>query len=138
MKVIQKLDIKTIGYISTFEKITKNHPIAFLEKNGQLIFIVKEGTARKTIGPRGSNIKRLSNMLAKSIKVIEYSKDPQKFLLNIVFPIKPEIIEQHEDTLLIRPSTHEDKARLIGRNSNNINFTKALLKKHHNLDVRVA
>ena len=59
MRFQQKLDMKSMGIISTFEKITRVHPLEFLENKGQLIFIVKENTARKAIGKGGEKIKRL-------------------------------------------------------------------------------
>lgn len=137
MRFQQKLDMKSMGIISTFEKITRVHPLEFLENKGQLIFIVKENTARKAIGKGGEKIKRLSNLLQKKVKIVEMSKDPEKFVQNLIYPIKPEIIEQQEDILMLRPSSIEDKAKLIGRNSANIKFINSILERYHKLRVRI-
>ena len=87
MRFQQKLDMKDLGIISTFEKITKVHPLEFLENKGQLVFIVKENTARRAIGKGGEKIKRLSNLLQKKVKIVEMSKDPQKFVQNLIYTI---------------------------------------------------
>jgi transcription termination/antitermination protein NusA len=137
MKVQQKLDMKDLGIINTFEKITKVLPIEFLENKGQLVFIVKEDTAKKAIGKGGEKIKRLSRLLQKRVKIIELSKNPQTFVERLIYPIKLEIIEQYEDTIMLRPTSIEDKARLIGRNSTNIKFMNSLLEKHYKLRARI-
>ena len=126
-----------MGILSTFEKITRVHAIEFSENKGQLIFIVKENTARRAIGKGGEKIKRLSRLLQKKVKILELSKNPQTFVERLIYPIKLEIIEQHEDLLMLRPTSLEDKARLIGRNSANIKFMNTLLEKHYKLRARI-
>ena len=67
-----KLDIKAIGLITTFEKITRSHvKTVFFDKTNQIVFIVKEGEAGKAIGKGGSNIKRLSALMKKKVKAQE-------------------------------------------------------------------
>ena len=109
----QKIDLKIIGYINTFEKITKIHPIEFKENKNQFVFIVKESQAKKAVGKGGINIKKLSNLFNKRIKVVEYSTDPEKFFLNLIHPIIVETMELVENNLLIRPDSIEDKSRVL-------------------------
>ncbi len=134
----QKIDLKIIGYINTFEKITKIHPIEFKENNGQLVFIVKEDQVKKAVGKGGINIKKLSNLFNKRIKVVEYSKNPEKFFLNLIHPIIVKTMELTETQLLIRPDSIEDKSKIIGKNGKNLEFINSLMYQHHKTKIRMA
>ena len=138
MRIRQKLDLKTIGYITTFEKITRTSAVDFFEKKGQLIFLTKENTAGKAVGRGGINIKKLSNMLNRKVRIVELTKDPKKFLTHLIFPIKPASIEQEKDIIIIKASTTEDKARMIGRDANNFQLVNLLLERHYKLKLKIA
>ncbi len=137
MRIRQKLDLKIIGYISTFEKITRTHAVDFFENRGQLTFLTKENTASKAIGKGGINIKKLSNMLNKKVRIIELTKDPKKFLTSLIFPIKPTSIEQEKDIITIKTNSTEDKARIIGRDANNFQRFNSLLERHYKLKLKI-
>tara|TARA_Y100000310_G_scaffold305179_1_gene345048 strand:+ start:828 stop:1250 length:423 start_codon:yes stop_codon:yes gene_type:complete len=132
------LDQKTIGLITTFEKITRTSVIELLERNKQLIFIVKEKQAGKAVGKAGSNIKRLILLLKKKIKVVEFSENPEKFLKNLISPIIPESITKQNTILTIKTSNPQDKGKLMGRERQNLKFISEILLKYHKLDVKVA
>tara|TARA_Y100000310_G_scaffold302396_1_gene339689 strand:+ start:674 stop:1090 length:417 start_codon:yes stop_codon:yes gene_type:complete len=137
MRIRQKLDLKTIGYISTFEKITRTHAIDFFENRGQLTFLTGENTARKAIGRGGINIKKLSNMLNRKIRIIELTKDPKTFLISMIFPIKPGSIELEDSIITIKPNSTEDKARMIGREASNFQLVNSLLERHYKLKLKI-
>ncbi len=122
--------MRIMGYISIFEKITKTHAVDFLESNGQLIFFVNEGKASKAVGKAGVNIKKLTHLLKKKVKIIQLTKDPIKFIEGLIHPIKPAIIEVHGDRAIVQLSSVEDKARVIGRNASRLKFINQLLESH--------
>ncbi len=138
MKFKQKLDLKLIGYLSTFEKITRTNAIDFFENKGQLIFLTKEGTIKRAVGKGGANIKKLSYMLKRTIKIIELTEDPKKFLLSLMYPIKPATIETTSTIITVRLNSSDEKARVIGRASSNIEFINSLLERHYGLKMRIA
>lgn len=132
-----KLDIETIGYVNTFENLTRvGVKDCFLDKNNNLVFIVDFGKAGMAIGKDGSNIKRLSNMLKKRIKVIEFNSDPVKFAANVIQPLKGEI-RQEDKIIIIKADSMQDKAKLIGRNKQNLNALQELINKYFDFEVRI-
>ncbi len=137
MRSIQKLDMRTMGYITLFEKLTKTESLDFLENKGQLIFFVKENNAKKAAGKLGSNLKRLSNLLKKKIKILELSEDPKKFVEGLIFPLEPSLIELKEGKIILSFRTTEERARIIGRNGSNLEFLSKLVENHHKLKLKV-
>ena len=66
-----KFDIKLIGLINVFEKVTRSRvKDAFFDKDGILVFIVKQGEIGTAIGKKGVNVKKLSTVMKKKIKLI--------------------------------------------------------------------
>ena len=137
MKFKQKLNLKLIGYLSTFEKVTRTNAVDFFENKGQLIFLTEEGTIKKAVGKGGANIKRLSYMLKRTIKIIELSEDPNKFLLSLIYPIKPATMEKTDTMINVRLNSSDEKARIIGRASSNLEFINSLLERHYGLKMRL-
>jgi len=133
-----KLNLKSIGLITTFENITRTSVIEFFNEDNQFVFIVKEGQASKAIGKSGANAKKLLRLLKKRVKIIEFAKNPKRFLLNIVDPIKPKSVEEEDSILIITAENTQDKAKLFGRDRKNLKFTNNLLEKYHKLTVKVA
>lgn len=132
-----KLDIETIGYANTFENLTRvGVKDCFLDKNNNLVFIVDFGKAGMAIGKDGSNIKRLSNMLKKRIRVIEFNSDPVKFAANAIHPLKGEI-RQEDKIIIIKADSMQDKAKLIGRNKQNLNALQELVNKYFDYEVKI-
>lgn len=132
-----KLDIETIGYANTFENLTRvGVKDCFLDKNNNLVFIVDFGKAGMAIGKDGSNIKRLSNMLKKRIRVIEFNSDPVKFTANAIQPLKGEI-RQEDKIIIIKADSVQDKAKLIGRNRQNLNALQELVNKYFDYEVKI-
>ena len=126
-----------MGYITIFEKITSTDALDFLENKGQLIFFTKEGTIKKAIGNNGINIKRLSNLLKKKVRIIELSEDPKKFILSVIHPLQPSLIEVKEKEIILHFNTTEERARIIGRNGSNLEFLTKLVENHHHLKLKV-
>lgn len=133
-----KLDIKTIGYINAFENLTKVGPKdCFFDKNNNLVFIVGTGKAGKAIGKAGANIKRLGNMLKKKIKVIEFNEDPVKFVTNIIHPLKAQEITEEDKIIIIKADSVQDKAKLIGRDRQNLKALQELVSKYFDYEVKI-
>lgn len=137
MRSVQKLDMRTMGYITMFEKITKTEALDFLENKGQSIFFTKEGTARKALGKNGNNVKKLSNLLKKKVRVVELSEDPKKFILDLIHPLQPSSIEIKEKEMVLHFNTTEERARIIGRNGSNLEFLNKLVENYHQLKLKI-
>jgi|SRR3989344_5063985 len=131
-----KLDLATIQNINLFEKITKAAVKQFLINNEVYVFIVEKGQASKAIGKKGQNIKRLSNLFKKRIKIVEFDDDVVQFVKNLIYPLHPESIEQQPTAVEITADT-KTKGLLIGRDRRNLSFYNTILKRYFNTEIKV-
>jgi len=105
--------------------------------NERLLFIVEENEMGKAIGKKGSNIKRLENMLKKKVKVIGFSQDVLQFIKNLLYPLQIKSIENKEGTITIQADT-KTKALIIGRNKQNLSNSIAIVKRYFDVnDIKV-
>ena len=105
-----------MGYINVFEGVT-SALVKDCYKSGDdgLIFIVKEGNAGKAIGKGGENIRRLSSMLKKRVKVVEFSDDASKFVANYIFPARGSVYMRDGATVVVEGRGAKFKEIVLGR-----------------------
>ncbi len=135
---MSKFDLKTIQLINLFENKTRSTVKNFLEYNEIFIFIVKENQARKAIGPKGINVKKLSDLLNKRIKIVEYNSEPVKFIKGFISPIVALDIKVEDKIIEIKVSSTREKGLLIGRDKKHLNMLKNLVKKYFDIeDIKI-
>jgi len=128
-----KLDNDAIKYISFFERITKASVVDCMSENDRITFVVREGCAGMVIGRNGLNVKKLQEKLKKQVEIIEFSKNPIKFLTNLFKPIKVKntyISENASGKRILHAQV--PKNRTLAK----IKMKKArnLIKKYYNID----
>ena len=124
--------------INLFENKTRSTVKNFLEYNEIFIFIVKENQARKAIGPKGINVKKLSDLLNKRIKIVEYNSEPVKFIKGFISPIVALDIKVEDKIIEIKVSSTREKGLLIGRDKKHLNMLKNLVKKYFDIeDIKI-
>lgn len=124
-------------YLNLFEKIsgvrTKN---CFLYSQ-TLIFCVPSILVAKAIGEGGKNIKKLSEILGKKIKVISFpSNNVYEFVCKIIEPLKFKSLEVGEKEIIINAG-RQSKAALIGRNRARLSELNDILKAYYGKEARV-
>ena len=131
-----KIDLVLIGYITTFENITGSQvKDCFINKNNQVVFIVKQGQGKKAVGKKAVNIRRVEKLLNKKIKVIEFNENPEEFVKNMIYPLKsPEVKLENED-LKIKTDSTQLKALLLGRDKQNLKELQVVLNKYFNVKI---
>jgi len=133
----QKLNLDMMKYITLFESITSSEvKNCFEDPAGSLFFIVKQGEARKAIGKNGANVKKASQMLNKRLKVVEFSSDAEKFIMNLLYPIKVESIRQDSENseIIISDKNIQSKSMIIGRNAQNLRFIELIVKRYFDIN----
>jgi len=125
-----------IGYINVFESVTKAK-VKDCYQNKQLVFIVNEGEMGKAIGKKGSNVKRVNNLLKKSVRVVEFNNKPEGFIKNLIMPVKGKVYKEGEREVIIELGSNSDRASVLGKNKNNLKELKEVVNKYFDVDVKV-
>ena len=125
-----KYDTSIMKYFSIFENTTKVLAKDCFSANGTLIFSVEKGHAKIAVGKNGANIKKLSSMLNKEIKVIEFSKDIKELTKNAIFPLRVRSIEIEEGTINISLKSSRDRRILLDNNQKKLKLIEEILKRY--------
>ena len=91
----------------------------------------------KVLGKGGSTIRRVTRIMKRKIKVIEYNPDVTLFIKNILNPLKPDEIVVESGYVTITAKISQTKALILGRNRRNLQDLANLVKKYFKLDVKV-
>lgn len=120
-EVTFRLDTDTIKQIALFESVTKAQVSDCFPFEDKLLFIVAEGDIGKAIGKAGSNVKLLEQKFNKRLEIIEFNKDPIRFVANILKPVtikSSELVPKEVGNVLN-----------ISINSNRVTFPSKKVKK---------
>ena len=130
-----KLTIETIEQINLFEKVTGAHVKDCIVKDNNLVFIIEEGSVQKAV--RG--LPKIESMLKKQVRIIGHSEDLNKFILNLIYPEKPENIRLDGKIVYIESQDTKVKGRIFGRSRERLQWINELVKKYFDIEeVRVA
>ena len=135
--MIAKYTLELIGYINTLENLSgAKVKDAFIDKNNILTFIVNQGEAGKAIGKGGVNIKKLTYLLKKKVKLIEFNEDLKEFVKNCIQPLQASISQEDTKIILESPETTV-KAKLIGRDKQNLIALNELVNRYFKVEILV-
>jgi NusA-like KH domain protein len=121
--VTKTFDMQFIRYINLFSRVTQVSAKHCFAYNNMLVFVVPRFALERAIGKDNMNLKKLSDILGKRIRVVAEpteNKDIERFIAVIVSPIqfdKVEIVknDNQEAEAVITTPGRESKAMLIGR-----------------------
>ena len=133
-----KYNSDVMKFISLFESLT-GAKLKDCIANGNVIFIVKESEMGKAIGKKGNNIKRIENLLKKSIRLVEFSDDVSKFVANLIYPSKADDIKEEDGIVNIYAADMKTKGIIIGRDRHRLNMVNSIAKRYFKIEeVKVA
>jgi N utilization substance protein A len=124
MKV--KLDAQLIQTINYFQNMTGSSVIDCISENSEIYFVVAKGHYGLSVGRGGSKIRNAERALKKSIRIFEYSEQPEEFIKNTI-PEAQEIIMK-EDSIEVRIK-QQDRAKVIGKAGKNIKIINRFLER---------
>lgn len=116
-KMAKILDMQFIRYINLLEKVSGVSTTNCFMYNNTLYFAVPKSKFQKAVGPRGANVKKISETLRKKIKIIEMPSTDvgiKKFVLDLISPIEVNSIEVKDGELIIS-AVMQSRAMIIGR-----------------------
>ncbi len=132
------LNEETIALIAQFEKLTGagSRDVITDDENSRLIFVINPGEMGYAIGKQGANIRKASDSFGKHCEVVEYSDDPTQFIRNCFHPsqvTEVQFSDYHGDQIAHVVIKDEDRGRAIGKAGRNLNRSKMLVEREHNI-----
>ena len=137
--MIKTINMQVMRYINLFAKISKIPPKHCFLYNNTIILVVPEDKVSLAIGENGKNIKKISKILEKKIKVVMQPsgvEDAEKFIATIIYPTEVKSVEIDGEHLIINAGS-QNKAMLIGRNKVRLEEMKRIIKNYFGKELRI-
>jgi len=138
-------DMQFIRYINLFNKVTRVRANHCFNYNNTLVFVVPKIKVNEAIGRDNGNLKRLSSILLKRIRIIaepKSQKDVEGFISVLISPIHYKTLEitknESSQEELVITAGMESKAMLIGRNKTRLEELKNIVEQYFGIkNVRI-
>lgn len=133
------INMQDMRYINLFAKTTGVSTRHCFKYNDFIIFAVPKVLVSKAIGENGKNVKRMSEILGRKIKVVaspENSSHVPKFIEDIVSPVGFKDIETNSNEITITAGP-QNKAALLGRNKRRLIELQKIAKDFLGKDLRI-
>jgi len=137
--MINTINMQDIRYLNLFNKITNVNTRFCFKYNEVIGFSVPKELVSKAIGEGGRNIKRMSEILGKRIKVISAPRglyDIRKFMESVVSPTTFKDLEFDAKEIVITAGP-QSKAALIGRDKRRLHELQKISKDFFDRDLRI-
>lgn len=138
--MVKVLDMQFIRYANLFSKITYISTNHCFEYNHTIIFVVPRKLVMKAIGPNNINLRKLSDVIGKRVKIIAAPngmEDLNSFVSIITYPVKFKSIEVRDGEAVINANI-QSKASLIGREKARVSEMENILGQYFGIrKVRV-
>jgi N utilization substance protein A len=133
------IDMHEIRYLNLFERVTRIRANHCFEYNNTLIFVVQKNDVNRAIGRDAQNLRKLSTILAKKVKVASKFNDEtefKKFIAFIIYPTEFNDLEINENEVIITAGS-QNKAALLGRNKRRLHELQKITKSYLKKDLKV-
>lgn len=124
-----RYDQEILEFMTLFSSLTSARLKDCFKEEGVYFCIVEEGDMGKAIGRNGMVIKKIKSRLPIPLRIIEHSSDLEKFIRNVLFPIRVERLEEQEQKWIITPPDSKTRSMLIGREGRHIHLTNKIVKR---------
>lgn len=137
--MVNTLDMQDLRYLNLFEKVTGVRTHYCFEYNNTIIFCVPRELVSKSIGPNVRNLRRISEIIKKRVKVIAIPKAPQdikRFIELVVSPVTFKDLEVLPNEIVLNAGS-QSKAALIGRDKRRLIEMQKITKDFFQKDFRI-
>ncbi|MFH1310868.1 MAG: hypothetical protein ABIH65_00490 [Nanoarchaeota archaeon] len=136
--MVKTIDMQEMRYLNLFEKIMKIRTRFCFRYNEAIFFCVPRYLLSKAIGENGRNIKEMSRILSRRIKVVVYPEgihNAETFIRAIVSPVNFKNLEVKNNEIIIAGGSN--KAALIGRNKRRLLEMQKIIENFFGKEFRV-
>jgi NusA-like KH domain protein len=140
--MVKIMDMQEIRYLNLFSKITQVMTRFCFRYNETIIFCVPRKLVSRAIGEGGKNIKKISEIIGKRVKVIsipaeaEELKKIKTFIEDIVSPVKFKDLNLNGDKIVLTAGG-QSKALLIGRNKKRLFELQKISEDYFNKELKI-
>ena len=123
-------DMSTLGFMKTFENITRSRLKDCIVEKERLIFIVQAGELRKALGKNAEHVKKISLKFKKKIKVVEFNENMLTFIKNFIHPLKVDQMHEEEGIVVLESQDMHVKGLIIGRAAQNLRKLEEYVRRY--------
>lgn len=122
-----------------FNKITRINTKYCFVYNNTVYFCVPRNLMSKAIGPEARNVRRMSEILRKRVRIVAIPRDiseAKMFIESVVEPVTIKEMEINEDEIVVGGNV-QTKAALIGRHKRRLIEMQEIIRGFFKRDFRV-
>jgi NusA-like KH domain protein len=137
--MVNTIDMQDLRYLNLFSKVTHISTKYCFMYNNTVVFAVPKKLISKALGKDVINLKRISNVLKKRVKVVAIphgTQDARELISNIVSPVTFKDLEV-TDTEIILTAGPQNKAALIGRNKRRLMEMQEIVKDFFHREFKI-
>jgi NusA-like KH domain protein len=134
------IDMKDMRHLNLFEKITRIRTRYCFEYNDYIMFCVPRFKLSQALGKDNSNIKRISEILKKKIRIVSCPKseeDAKRFVESIISPATFKDFKIEENEIVISSGGVQNKATLLGRNKRRYLEMRKIINNFFDKEYRI-
>jgi transcription antitermination factor NusA-like protein len=134
------IDMQDMRYLNLFTKVTMVQTRYCFKYNEMLIFCVPKAKLSLALGRDASNLRRLSEILRKRVRVIPFPRgveDARFFIETIVKPVGFKDLEVTPTEIIINAGSQQSKALLMGRNKKRLIEMQGIIKDYFSREFRI-
>lgn len=138
--MVNTLDMQDIRQLNLFQKVTGIRTRFSFPYNNTVFFCVPRPMIMKAVGKEAINIRKISQVLKKRVRVIPSpngEEEIQKFIESIVSPVEFKELEVKEGEVILTAGS-QSKAALIGRNKRRLVEMQKIVKDFFGKEFRIA
>lgn len=131
--------MQDLMYLNLFDKITRVRTRFCFKYNETIYFCVPRSLISRAIGEGGRNVRKMSEMLRKKIRIISVPggiEDARSFIQSVVNPVTFKGVEVRDNEIIVNAST-QSKASLIGRNKRRLLEMQKIIKDFFGKEFKI-
>ena len=137
--MMNTINMQDMRYLNLFSKTSGVSTRYCFKYNDFIIFAVPKNLVSKAIGENGKNVRKMSEILGRKIKVVaspENQNGIKKFVEDIVSPVGFKDIEINARDIVITAGS-QNKAALLGRNKRRLFEMQKIAKDFLGKELRI-
>lgn len=138
--MVNTINMQDMRHLNLFSQITRINTRFCIDYNRTIIFCVPREFVARAIGEEGRNIKRLSEILQKKVRIIQCPRDLQDaggFIGVIIKPVTFKNLQITPSEIILTAGNVQNKAALIGRDKRRLLEMQKIIKDFFDRDFRV-